>query len=49
MAKFVDKQNLPQYRYFNNMIGKDDMVKDIVSDYMEGPVGCQPHLCKMIP
>ena len=36
MAKFVDKQNLPQYRYFNNVIGKDDMVKDIVSDYIGG-------------
>ncbi len=36
MAKFVDKQNLPQYRYFNNVIGKDDMVKDIISDYVGG-------------
>lgn len=36
MAKFVDKQNLPQYRYFNNVIGKDEMVKDIVSDYVGG-------------
>lgn len=39
MAKFVDKQNLLQYRYFNNMIGKDGMVKDIVSDYIGGGYG----------
>lgn len=39
MAKFVDKQNLLQYRCFNNMIGKDGMVKDIVSDYIGGDYG----------
>lgn len=25
MAKFVDKQNLARYKYFNNLVGKDDM------------------------
>lgn len=36
MAKFVDKQNLAQYKYFNNLVGKDDMVKDIASNYIVG-------------
>lgn len=36
MAKFVDKQNLVQYKYFNNLIGKDDIVNRIASDYVAG-------------
>ncbi len=36
MEKFVDKQNLAQYKYFNNPVGKDDMVKDIASNYIVG-------------
>lgn len=36
MAKFVDKQNLAQYKYFKNLVGKDDMVKDIASNYIVG-------------
>lgn len=36
MAKFVDKQNLAQYKYFNNLVGKDDMVRDIASNYIVG-------------
>ncbi len=36
MAKFVDKQNLLQYKYFNNLIGKDELIKEIVSNYVAG-------------
>lgn len=36
MAKFVDKQNLLQYKYFNNLVGNYDIVREIVSNYMAG-------------
>ena len=36
MPKFVDRQNLVQYKYFNNLIGKRDAVNKIVTDYVTG-------------
>lgn len=29
MAKFVDKQNLPQYKYFNNLISRKKEVDEV--------------------
>ena len=36
MAKFVNKQNLPQYKYFNNMVGRDSEMNELVSLYTAG-------------
>ena len=33
MPKFVDKMNLPQYRYFHDMAVREEERKDIVSDF----------------
>lgn len=34
MSKYVDKMNLPQYRYFNNMLGKTAEIDDMVADLL---------------
>ncbi|MCD7994401.1 MAG: hypothetical protein LUK37_22510 [Clostridia bacterium] len=36
MSKYVDKMNLPQYRFFNNMIEREQEVKDLASDAIAG-------------
>lgn len=36
MSQYVNKMNLPQYKYFNNMIGKEDAIQDLVSDALTG-------------
>ena len=33
MPKFVDKMNLPQYRYFHDMTVREEERQDIVSDF----------------
>lgn len=33
MSKFVDKMNLPQYKYFNDMVQQDKDRVELVSDY----------------
>lgn len=38
MSKYVDKMNLPQYKYFNNMIGRDEEVQELVSDTLTGEI-----------
>ena len=32
MAKYIDKENLPQYKYFNNFVNRNDELMDVVSD-----------------
>ena len=32
MSKFIDKMNLPQYNYFNNMLSQDEKRKELVAD-----------------
>lgn len=32
MSKFIDKMNLPQYKYFNNMLSQDEKRKELVAD-----------------
>lgn len=49
MAKFVDKQNLVQYKYFNNLIGKKDIVDEIASNYMAGYHQLSNHLVQNNP
>lgn len=49
MAKFVDKQNLVQYRYFNNLIGKEDIVNRIASDYIAGDYQLANNAIRGIP
>ncbi len=49
MAKFVDKQNLPQYKYFNNLIGKVDVISEIVSDCLAGEYQLSNHHVKSDP
>lgn len=36
MSQYVDKMNLPQYKYFNNMIWQEDAMHDLVSDALTG-------------
>lgn len=36
MSKYVDKMNLPQYRYFNNMLGRYEECSDLIADALEG-------------
>lgn len=36
MSRYVDKMNLPQYKYFNNMIGRDEEIHELVSDTLTG-------------
>lgn len=36
MSQYVDKMNLPQYKYFNNMMGKEDAIQELVSDALTG-------------
>lgn len=36
MSKYVDKMNLPQHKYFNNMIGRDEEIHELVSDTLTG-------------
>ena len=33
MPKFIDKMNLPQYRYFQDMAVREEERKDMVSDF----------------
>lgn len=33
MSKFIDKRNLPQYKYFNDMVQQDEDRVELVSDY----------------
>lgn len=33
MPKFIDKMNLPQYKYFNDMLKQEEERVDLVSDY----------------
>lgn len=49
MAKFVDKQNLLQYKYFNNLIGNYDKVKEIVSNYLAGEQQLSTHYAQSNP
>lgn len=34
MPKFVDKENLPQYKFFHNMLEEKTRHNDIISDFM---------------
>ena len=34
MPKFVDKMNLPQYRYFNDMTVREEERRDMISDFI---------------
>lgn len=34
MPKFVDKNNLPQYKYFHNMLERGAKQKEMASDYI---------------
>lgn len=36
MAKFVDKQNLIQYKYFNNLVSREKEVGEVTSNYLAG-------------
>lgn len=36
MAKFVDKMNLMQYKYFHNMVGREEEMHDLASMYVAG-------------
>ncbi|MBE7723206.1 MAG: hypothetical protein E7244_01810 [Enterocloster citroniae] len=36
MPKFIDKMNLPQYRYFNDMIQRKEEHKNMIADAMAG-------------
>lgn len=49
MAKFVDKQNLLQYKYFNNLIGNYDVVREIVSNYITGDEQLSKHFAQSNP
>ncbi|MCM1304215.1 MAG: hypothetical protein NC306_08890 [Butyrivibrio sp.] len=49
MAKFVDKQNLVQYKYFNNLIGRKNIVDEIVSNYITGDHQLSNHLVQNNP
>ena len=32
MSKYVDKMNLPQYRFYNHMVGDGEERKELISD-----------------
>lgn len=49
MAKFVDKQNLLQYKYFNNLVGKYDIVREIASNYITGDQQLSKHFAQSNP
>lgn len=34
MSKYVDKMNLPQYRFYNHMVGEGEERKELVSDLL---------------
>lgn len=34
MSKYVDKMNLPQYRFYNHMVGEGDERKELISDLL---------------
>ncbi len=34
MSQYVDKMNLPQYRYYNNMLGNEEERKELISDLL---------------
>lgn len=34
MSKYVDKMNLPQYRYYNHMVGDREERKELISDLL---------------
>lgn len=36
MPKFIDKMNLPQYRYFHDIAAKEEERREIVSDALAG-------------
>ena len=36
MSQYVDKTNLPQYKYFNNMMVMKEAIQDLVSDALTG-------------
>lgn len=38
MARFVDKQDLPQYKYFNNMVGREQEIRELAGLYLTGDV-----------
>ena len=34
MSKYVDKMNLPQYRFYNHMVGDGEERKELISDLL---------------
>lgn len=36
MSKYIDKLNLPQYKYFNNMLGRHDERTNLIADALAG-------------
>ena len=34
MSKYVDKMNLPQYRFYNHMVGEGEERKELISDLL---------------
>ena len=34
MSKYVDKMKLPQYRFYNHMVGEGEERKELVSDLL---------------
>ena len=34
MSKYVDKMNLPQYRFYNHMVGEGEGRKELISDLL---------------